>query len=141
MTKELKKTIAIKAPKAQVWDALINPEKIKKYLFGTETKTTWEVGSPIVFSGVWDDKPYEDKGTVLAFEPEKSLTYNYWSNLSGTEDKPENYANIGYAIEEQGDETLLTITQNGYKDEAALERSENDWGYVMDGIKQVAEEE
>ncbi len=141
MSRELKKTIAINAPKADVWDALVNPEKIKKYLFGTETKTDWKVGSPIVFSGMWDDKPYEDKGTVLAFEPEKSLTYNYWSNLSGTVDIPENYANISYTVEEQGDKTLLTITQDGYKDEAALERSEGDWGYVLDELKKVAEGE
>jgi uncharacterized protein YndB with AHSA1/START domain len=141
MTKELKKTIAIKASKAEVWDALVNPQKIKKYLFGTETKTDWKAGSPIVFSGVWDDKPYEDKGTVLAFEPQKSLTYSYWSNLSGTEDIPENYANVSYSVEEQGDETLLTITQDGFKDEAAVERSEGDWGYVLDGIKKVAEGE
>ncbi|MBA4852851.1 SRPBCC domain-containing protein [Emticicia sp. BO119] len=141
MTKELKKTIVIKASKVDVWDALVNPEKIKKYLFGTETSTDWSVGSPIVFSGMWDDKPYEDKGTVLAFEPEKSLTYNYWSNLSGTEDKPENYANISYSVEEQGNETLLTITQDGFKDEAALERSEGDWGYVLEELRKVAEGE
>ncbi|RYU94625.1 SRPBCC family protein [Emticicia agri] len=140
MTKELKKTIAISASKAKVWDALTNPEKIKKYLFGTETKTDWQVGSPIVFSGMWDDKPYEDKGTILAFEPEKSLTYNYWSNLSGTEEKPENYANISYSVEEQDDKTLLTITQDGFKDDAALERSENEWGAVLEEIKKVAEE-
>jgi uncharacterized protein YndB with AHSA1/START domain len=139
MLKKLKKTIAINAPKAQVWDALVNPEKIKKYLFGTETRTDWKVGNPIIFSGIWDDKPYEDKGTILAFEPEDSLTYNYWSNLSGTEDKPENYANISYSVEEQGDETLLTITQDGYKDEAALERSEGDWDYVLEALKKVAE--
>lgn len=139
MAKELKKTISIKASKAEVWDALVNPEKIKKYLFGTETKTDWKVGSSIVFSGVWNDKPYEDKGTILALEPEKSLTYNYWSNMSGTEDASENYANIGYLVEEQGDETLLTITQDGFKDDAALERSKGDWGYVMDEIKKVVE--
>lgn len=141
MTKELKKAIAIKAPKTVVWDALVNPEKIKKYLFGTEAKTDWKVGSPIIFSGIWDNRPYEDKGTVLAFEPEKSLVYNYWSNLSGIENKPENYANISYSVREQGDETLLTITQDGFKDDAALERSEGDWGYVLEELKKVAEED
>ncbi|RFS15769.1 SRPBCC domain-containing protein [Emticicia sp. C21] len=137
----MKKTIAIKASKADVWDALVNPEKIKKYLFGTETRTDWQVGSPIIFSGIWDDKPYEDKGTILAFEPEKSLTYNYWSNLSGTVDIPENYANISYTVEENGDETLLTVIQDGFKDDAALERSEGDWGYVLYELKKIAEGE
>lgn len=139
MAKELKKSITINAAKAEVWDALVNPEKIKKYLFGTETKTDWQVGSPIVFSGNWDYKPYEDKGTVLAYEPEKTLTYNYWSNLSGTEDIPENYANISYTVEAQDGETVLTITQDGFKDDASVERSEGDWSAVLEELKKVAE--
>ncbi|HHB51488.1 MAG TPA: SRPBCC domain-containing protein, partial [Saprospiraceae bacterium] len=38
MDKDLKvsKSITINATAEQVWDALVNPEKIKKYLFGTE---------------------------------------------------------------------------------------------------------
>lgn len=140
MPKEIKKTIAIKAPAAAVWDALTNPEKIKLYLFGTETRTDWQVGSPIVFSGQWDGKPYEDKGTILAIEPGKSVTYNYWSNMSGSDDIPANYANITYALEEKPGETLLTVTQDGLKDDAAAERSENDWGYVLDELKKVAEQ-
>ncbi|MBL4624123.1 MAG: hypothetical protein JKY42_03145 [Flavobacteriales bacterium] len=44
MNKDLKvsKTIKINASTEQVWDALINPEKIKVYLFGTETITDWK---------------------------------------------------------------------------------------------------
>ncbi|UTA67818.1 SRPBCC domain-containing protein [Emticicia sp. 21SJ11W-3] len=140
MPKEIKKTITIKAPAAAVWDALTNPEKIKLYLFGTETRTDWQVGSPIVFSGQWDGKPYEDKGTILAIEPGKSVTYNYWSNMSGSDDIPANYANITYALEEKTGETLLTVTQDGLKDDAAAERSENDWGYVLDELRKVAEQ-
>ena len=139
MANELKVTVPIKASKAEVWDALVNPEKIKHYLFGTETKSDWKVGSTITFSGVWEDKPYEDKGTIVAIEPEKTLTYTYWSNLSGTPDVPENYANVGYHLEEQGDETLLTITQDGFKTQEAVERSEGDWGSVLNGLKELVE--
>ena len=139
MANELKVTVPIKASKAEVWDALVNPEKIKHYLFGTETKSDWKVGSTITFSGVWEDKPYEDKGTIVAIEPEKTLTYTYWSNFSGTPDIPENYANVGYHLEEQGDETLLTITQDGFKTQEAVERSEGDWGSVLNGLKELVE--
>ncbi|PLK46035.1 SRPBCC domain-containing protein [Emticicia sp. TH156] len=140
MPKEIKKTILIKAPAAAVWDTLTNPEKIKLYLFGTETRTDWQVGSPIVFSGQWEGKPYEDKGTILAIEHGKSVTYNYWSNMSGSDDIPANYANITYTLEEKPGETLLTVAQDGLKDEAAAERSENDWGYVLDELRKVAEQ-
>lgn len=37
MNKELiaKASITINTPVAKVWDALINPDKIKQYMFGT----------------------------------------------------------------------------------------------------------
>ncbi|MBX3257916.1 MAG: hypothetical protein KF862_27545 [Chitinophagaceae bacterium] len=40
-----KNSVEINADRAKVWDALINPEKIKMYLFGTKTVTDWKKGS------------------------------------------------------------------------------------------------
>ena len=47
-------SIEIHADIEQVWEALIDPEMISKYLFGTKTTTSWEPGTPITFSGEWD---------------------------------------------------------------------------------------
>ena len=94
-------SVSIQAPLAKVWHALTDPEQIKKYLFGTETVTDWKAGSPITFSGEWEGKAYQDKGTILEIEKEKILKYSYWSSFSGTEDKPENYANVTYRVEEK----------------------------------------
>ncbi len=132
-------SISINAPKSEVWKALIEPEQIKKYLFGTETKTDWKVGSPITFSGEWEGKPYQDKGTILQIEKEKILKYNYWSSFSGTEDKPENYANITYSIEEQNGQTVFTIVQDGIKTPEAREHSEQNWNVVMGSLKELLE--
>jgi uncharacterized protein YndB with AHSA1/START domain len=38
-TLTLEVSTPIKVTKAVLWEALTNPEQIKKYLFGTETKT------------------------------------------------------------------------------------------------------
>lgn len=32
----------VKAPLEKVWDALINPEMVRHYFFGSNQKTTWE---------------------------------------------------------------------------------------------------
>jgi len=135
----LKVSLSISAAKSIVWKALVEPEQIKKYFFGTDTKTTWKVGSPITFSGEWEGKPYIDKGTVLQFEPEKMLKYNYWSSFSGTEDVPANYANITYAIEEKDGKTMLTITQDGIKSEESRAHSEKNWLMVMNNMKTLVE--
>lgn len=129
----------INASKSVVWKALTDPEQIKKYLFGTETISDWKIGSPITFSGVWEGKPYNDKGTILQIEKEKILKYNYWSSFSGTEDVPANYANITYSLKEKDGQTMFTILQDGIKTKEARDHSEQNWRMVMNSLKELLE--
>ena len=69
-----KAAITINASAEKVWEALVTPQLIKRYLFGTEVTTDRQVGSPITYKGVWEGKAHEDKGKVLEIEPG-----NYWS--------------------------------------------------------------
>ena len=101
----------IASEKSTVWDALTKPETVKEWFFGTHLSTTWEPGTPIIFSGEWQDKKYEDKGTVLAYKQEEMLQYTYWSSMSGIEDKPENYVTITYRIGGEDGEVAVTIIQ------------------------------
>ena len=136
----LKTSVSINASKAVVWDALINPAQIKKYFFGTEAVSDWKVGSPIIFKGVWEGKEYMDKGHILEFEKEKKLTYNYWSSFSGTEDIPENYANITYEVSEQNGKTIFTLTQDRFKTKEQQEHSEKNWQSIFSSLKAMLEE-
>jgi uncharacterized protein YndB with AHSA1/START domain len=129
----------IHAPVSKVWEALTTPEMIKKYFFGTNTITNWQVGSPIFFTGIWEGKSYKDKGTILAFEREKLLRYNYWSSMSGIEDKPENYVIITYRVEGDGENTKLTVTQENIPDKKMKEHSEQNWKMVLDNLKDFLE--
>jgi len=139
-TKTSESSIEIKADTEQVWDALVNPEKIKHYLFGTQTSSDWKVGSPITFRGEWEGKSYEDKGTILAIEPPRLLKYSYWSSMSGKEDKPENYVNVTYRVENGGGVCILTISQDGIKSESELEHMDQNWAHVLQSIKQLVEQ-
>ena len=135
-----KKSISINVSVSKVWEALTNPELIKKYFFGTECITDWKKGSPIRYKGVWDGKPYEDKGNVLDIEKEKFIRYNYWSSFSGTEDVPENYSEILFELSQGNGNTIFTITQGGFKTQELLARTEKNWGYVMESLKKLLEE-
>ncbi|NJN26929.1 MAG: hypothetical protein HC819_13575 [Cyclobacteriaceae bacterium] len=81
-------TTVIKAPVPSVWNALTDPEKVKKYFFGSDQQCDWKVGSDIIWKGSYDGKTYEDKGKILAYEPMKRIIYSYLSNWSGLPDKP-----------------------------------------------------
>ncbi|RZM06010.1 MAG: hypothetical protein EOO88_54025, partial [Pedobacter sp.] len=132
-------TIDFDAPASEVWKGLTDPAMIKEYFFGTDLKTDWKVGSPIIWSGEWEGKTYEDKGKVLEVKPGKFARYTYWSSMSGTEDKPENYLTISYDLIENGDKTTLNIVQEGIKDEAQKDHSDENWKGVMGDLKKMLE--
>jgi uncharacterized protein YndB with AHSA1/START domain len=134
-----RKSFKVNVPVSQVWDALTKPELVKQYFFGTEVSSDWKKGSPIFYRGVWEGKPYEDKGNILDIEKGKFIRYNYWSSFSGTDDIPANYANIGYELSQENECTLLIITQDGFKDKEALDHSEKNWVLVVDGLKKLVE--
>lgn len=123
--------IPFNAPLEKVWQALIDPELVQQYFFGTRLETTWEVGKPIFWRGEWEGTAYEDKGTVLAFDPPRMLKYNYWSSFSGTPDVPENYADITYALRAENGQTILTIIQEGIENEEKLAHSEQNWRNLL----------
>ena len=83
-----KTSITINASSTKIWNALVNPEAIKQYMFGTNVVSDWHAGSPIVWKGEWQGKPYEDKGKILQFEPEQTIQYSHFSPLSGLPDEP-----------------------------------------------------
>jgi len=134
-----KTTITFKAPIAKVWDGLTNPVIVKQYFFGTDLKSDWKVGGPITFSGEWEGHKYEDGGIILDIDSPKYLKYSYWSSMSGTENKPENYNNITYELSEDNGTTTLVITQDGVKNQEAADHSEQNWKSVFDGLKKIIE--
>lgn len=134
------KSIHIAVPVERVWAALTTPALIKEYLFGTETITDWKQGSPIVFQGEWEGKPYQDKGTILETVPNKVFRYSYWSSFSGTEDKPENYAQVTYRLFPDQQGTLLSITQDGIATAEAQQHSESNWGSILNTLKKLVEQ-
>jgi uncharacterized protein YndB with AHSA1/START domain len=137
---EATKKVTIDAPRAKVWDALTNPERIKEYLHGTDTSTDWKEGSPITWRGEWKGQSYEDKGTVLAVERQRLLKYTHWSPMGGTPDKPENYHTVTYELAGEGSRTTLTLTQdNNATQEDADKMADNNWGPVLKGLKETAE--
>lgn len=136
----IKQTTSIQAPTANVWEALINPEIIKEYFYGTQVTSDWKVGSSIKFTGTWEGKTYEDKGTILVLETEKCLSYNYWSNFTGIPDLPENYAIIRFELEPEVDGgTLLQLTQENSPTPAMEEHSVQGWTDVLNKLKTLLE--
>jgi uncharacterized protein YndB with AHSA1/START domain len=134
------KEISIDAPASQVWSVLTEPVLIREYLYGTETITNWQVGSPILFQGTYQDQTYQDKGVVVENLPNSVLSYRYWSGFSGLADLPENYMLITYSLAATNSRrTTLTWTQQGFATEEGYQHSERGMDALLQQIKHIAE--
>ena len=127
--------IDIEAPVDRVWSALVDPDQIEKYMFGSRVETDWQVGSPIVWAGEYDGKPYEDKGEVLAVDEPTRLSVSHFSPLSGQDDVPENYHTLVYTLAARGDGTHLELSQDNNGSEEEAEHSRGMWEQMLQGIK------
>lgn len=128
----------IKASVEKVWDALTVPEIVKKYFFGANQQSSYNVGDPITWEGEFQGQKYFDKGEILECEPLKKLSYSYLSSWSGKEDKSENYLLVKYDLSAIDNRTELTITFSSYDEERA-KHSEANWASVIDGLKKIVE--
>ena len=135
----IEKEIKISASTKNVWEVLTNPVHIKKYLFGSDAKSDWQKGSPIVFSGEYQGQKYEDHGNILDIEKEKLLRYDYWSSFSGVDDVPENYSTITFQLEGPDMEITLHLTQKGFVSRDGYEHSQQNWEMVLGEIKKIAQ--
>lgn len=111
----VKSSITINATPERVWDALINPEQTKKYMFGCETVSDWKPGSPLLWKGNYEGKEMVFvKGNIVNIEPEKLLAYTTIDPNSEIPDIPENYLTVTYTLSSQNEQTVLTVTQGDY---------------------------
>jgi uncharacterized protein YndB with AHSA1/START domain len=131
--------ITVGAPPNKVWDALTKPELIKKYLMGANVKTDWKVGSPLVYTGEYKGKAYEEKGVIKRIEPGKLLQATHFSSMSGKEDKPENYALVTYELQEKDGATVVSVSQDGVASKEGVEGSKANWMVVLKGLKATVE--
>jgi uncharacterized protein YndB with AHSA1/START domain len=131
----------INAPASKVWHALTSPDAISEFMFGTRVETDWKIGSDIKWTGNYEGKTYEDKGKILQVLPEKLLQHTYHSSMSGIEDKPENYFNVSYELEEANGSTTVTLTNSNLPDEKSKEHSEKNWEGLLQKLKEVVERE
>ena len=136
-----KVTEIINAPVAEVWKALVTPDVIKRYMFGVTVVADWREGGVIVWKGEWKGQPYEDRGVILVFEPEKALSYTHYSPLSGLSDAPEHYHTVNIQLDSLGDRTRLTLTQDNNASDEARKHSEQSWSMMLDGLRRAVQRE
>jgi uncharacterized protein YndB with AHSA1/START domain len=133
-----KASLSVAAPAAKVWDALVKPELIQQYMFGTTVTSDFQEGSPISWKGEWKGKPYEDTGRILKVEPRRKLQYSHYSPLSGP-DTPENHHTVTIELTEARGQTTVALSQDNNATDEARAQSEKNWKGMLEGLKKLLE--
>ena len=120
--------IVIDAPPSRVWEALVDPDALREYMFGAEVRSDWRKGSRITWKGDWKGKPYEDKGEILEVEPPRRLRYTHSSHHT-----------VSFDLSADGERTRVALSQDGNADEEARRHSEQNWDTMLAGLKRYVE--
>ena len=148
MEKYIVNTIEIQATPEAVWDALVNPEKTKIYMFGCATVSDWQEGSTLLWQGSYEGKEMVFvKGFIIKIEAPYLLEYSVFDPNSTMEDVLSNYLHVTYKLAVNSNTTLLTVTQGDYTTVADGERRYNEssnngegWNPILQAIKQLVEQ-
>ncbi|OMC52771.1 ATPase [Mycobacterium sp. IS-836] len=131
--------VDVNAPIQRVWQALTDPEIVKKYFFGTRVDTDWKPGSPITWSGEYDGTAYEDKGSVIDVQEPHLLRVTHFSPMTGLPDKPENYHTLTYELTSTNSGTRVKLSQDNNASPDESNRAEANWTSMLSGLKKTVE--
>lgn len=136
------KSVVINAPVFNVWKALTNAELIQQWVSDEEVTivSEWKIGQSFTYRGLLHGRQYENKGTILQFDPERILEYTMWSSLSEQADTPENHSVVKFVLVRMDNKTLLTVTQHNFIAETTYQHWRFYWSTTLDIIKRLVEQ-
>ena len=135
-------SVTINTSRAHVWDALVNPEKIKQYMPVTSVVSDWRENSPIVWRSEFQNKPFEVRGTILRSDPERLLEYDHSLPVfraSGHGHSSASHQRVTIELRDEGAQTHVSVTEQGNKTRRELDHSEGSWRMVLNGMKALLE--
>lgn len=103
-----------------------------------EVDTNWIVGSSFMIKG-FHHVPFENRGCVLQFEPESTLSYNYLSSISHLPDTPENYTHVSVELVPHLAGTALKIEIREFPNEIIYRHVDFYWRTAIELLKKFAE--
>lgn len=144
MKQVIETSATIHAQPSVVWRALTDPDLMKQWMAEPEMRigiiTDWTIGSPIVVKGHHNHVDFENKGTILQFEPNSILRHSHLSSIARLPDQPESYTIIEYRLARaEENSTSLKVSISNFPSEAIFKHWEFYWRVTIEVIKRFIE--
>jgi Uncharacterized conserved protein len=135
-------SLLIDAPRVRVWECLTQREHMQSWMgepeMHLEIHPDWHVGGTIIIRGV-HHVPFENRGTVLVFDPPCRLVYTQWSSLSQLPDAEAAYSRFEFTLKEENGATALNFSASGFATEAIYKHLQFYWTGALQSLKQHIE--
>jgi uncharacterized protein YndB with AHSA1/START domain len=142
MTQQFSETIDIDASTLRVWKALTGPEHMRTWMgdpaMELEVAVDWRVGGAMSVRGIHHGY-FENRGVVLAFEPETRLSYTHLSSVSRLPDAPESYSTLDFRLQQAGERTRLALTLTGFPTDTIYRHLAFYWSGTLSALKRYVE--
>jgi uncharacterized protein YndB with AHSA1/START domain len=135
------KSVEIHAQAAVVWKVLTEPDLMQQWMSDDrlDIRCDWTLGGAMVVRGEMHGHVFENKGTILAFDPDNLLRYTYLSSLSKLPDREQNYSVIEFALAAEEDKTILKLTQHNFITLTNYKHFDFYWNVTLRLIRQLSE--
>lgn len=107
MTQDRVFRVRIAASPEAAWAAITDPAETSRWYFGSEVRTTWQLGSPLEY---YIDEKLQITGRLLAYDPPRSFTHEF---IAAWNDDREDQGTLNWTIEPDGDGCTVTLVQAG----------------------------
>lgn len=122
-----------------VWESMMMPELMPRWLGGFRMVCDWQVGGPFAIKGILNRKSYQELGTLLAYEPGQRLQYEHWSRLWRIPNLPENRGIQTLELIPEGAGSLLKLRHELPEVQALPEHSRFFWRGALYQLLRVVE--
>lgn len=142
----IQRTLLVDASPRAIWHVLTEPQLTKLYLEGSQARSSWKPGSPVVWVDKVDGQErVRAKGTVMACQADRRLRYTCFLTDSDLPDEPASYTTVDILLEPERDgRTRLELWHGDFaglpQDVRRAREAGREWVEVLVGIKRVAEE-
>ncbi|NNE29731.1 MAG: hypothetical protein HKN16_08840 [Saprospiraceae bacterium] len=138
--KYVKQSYQFNASVADVWDALINPEKTRQYMFGCDPVTGWIPGEALDWVGAEDGITYV-KGKLVQFDPPFIFSMTTYDPSAPIQD---DYHVVGeYKLSHENGITTMEISQGDFSKvtngDERFEEAKKSWKSAMEVFRKVVE--
>jgi hypothetical protein len=129
----------IRSSAGEAWDILVDPVKVGALFWDCTVEGDFTVGSPIVWKGMWEGKPFEDRGTIKKREENALLQFTHWTPTSGTPDDEARRHLLTFRLASESGGVRVTLQHENIPTLTMKEHSEAMWHQLLERMRVMIE--